>query len=48
VADALVSGESRSDRVVLVEYPREGLYSLGFVTADGPADADPGPEPGGD
>lgn len=40
VANAMVSGESRYDRVVFVEYPRRGLYSVGFVTAEGPADAD--------
>lgn len=37
VADALVDRDSRYESVVLVEYPREGLYSLGLVTADVPA-----------
>lgn len=32
VADALVEGESRYETVVLVEYPREGVYTLGLVT----------------
>lgn len=36
VGDALVSSESRFDRVVYVEYPRDGVYALAFVTADGP------------
>jgi len=33
---------SRYKRVVAVEYPREGLYSLGFVTADTPVSFDLG------
>lgn len=36
VSDALMSQQSRFDRVVMVEYPRPGLYALGFVTADSP------------
>lgn len=36
VADALTSQQSRYERVVMLEYPREGLYSLGFVTSDSP------------
>lgn len=40
VGDALTRGESRYERVVFVEYPREGLYSIGFVTGDGPGAAD--------
>jgi len=34
VSDALTRQESRFESVVLVEYPREGLYSFGFVTAE--------------
>lgn len=37
VSDALMTQQSRFDRVVMVEYPRKGLYALGFVTADSPA-----------
>ena len=36
VSDALVSQESRYESVALVEYPREGLYVLGFVTSQSP------------
>lgn len=36
VSDALVSQESRYESVALVEYPREGLYVLGFVTSESP------------
>lgn len=36
VSDALVKRESNYERVVLVEYPREGVYSLGFVTSEAP------------
>ena len=32
VADALVERESRYEEVVLVEYPREGVYAIGLVT----------------
>lgn len=38
VASALVDAETRYDRVVLVEYPREGVYSIGLVTANAPPD----------
>ncbi|MFB6183255.1 MAG: DUF502 domain-containing protein [Haloarculaceae archaeon] len=41
VADALVERESRYESVVLVEYPRDGLYSVGLVTGDSPAEVDP-------
>ena len=34
VSDALTRQESRFESVVLVEYPREGIYSFGFVTAE--------------
>ena len=37
VSDALMSQQSRFERVVMVDYPREGIYSLGFVTAESPA-----------
>jgi uncharacterized membrane protein len=40
VSDALTAGEGRYQKVVLVEYPRLGIYSLGFVTGDGPVEAD--------
>jgi uncharacterized membrane protein len=36
VSDALVKRESRYERVVLVEYPRDDLYVLGFVTSESP------------
>ena len=31
---AISNKSNRFRRVVLVEYPREGLYSVGFVTGD--------------
>lgn len=36
VSDALMSQESRFESVVMVEYPREGIYALGFATAESP------------
>ena len=36
VADALTSQQSRYEKVGLVEYPREGLYALGFITSESP------------
>lgn len=36
VANALVEGNTRYRSVVLVEYPREGVFVLGFVTREGP------------
>jgi uncharacterized membrane protein len=36
VADSLVNSQSNYERVVLVEYPREGIYSVGLVTAESP------------
>lgn len=36
VASSLVAGDTRYDRVVLVEYPREGIYCVGLVTSSGP------------
>ena len=40
VSDALTERDTRFQRVVLVEYPRLGVYSLGFVTGEGPDVAD--------
>lgn len=37
VATALVERETAYDRAVLVEYPREGNYAIGFVTGESPA-----------
>jgi uncharacterized membrane protein len=36
VSDALVTQESRYESVALIEYPRDGLYVLGFVTSESP------------
>lgn len=36
VADGLTEKDSRFKKVVLVEFPREGVYSLGFVTGEPP------------
>lgn len=36
VAESLTTRDERFERVVLVEYPREGCYRIGFVTNDGP------------
>jgi uncharacterized membrane protein len=36
VADALVERRTAYDSVVLVEYPREGVYSIGLVTGESP------------
>lgn len=36
VSNALMEQSDRFERVVVVEYPREGLYTLGFVTGDSP------------
>lgn len=40
VATAMVEQNTRYDRVVLVEYPREGVYVLGLVTSEGPTAAE--------
>jgi uncharacterized membrane protein len=40
VSNALSEGDTRFRRVVIVEYPRLDVYSMGFVTADAPAAAD--------
>jgi len=37
VSDSLVNQESRYESVVLVEWPREGVHALGFVTAESPS-----------
>lgn len=37
VSNALMSQQSRFERVVMVEYPKNGIYSLGFVTGESPA-----------
>lgn len=37
VAESLTTRDERFERAVLIEYPREGLYRIGFVTNDGPA-----------
>jgi uncharacterized membrane protein len=36
VSNALMERSNRYESVVLVEYPREGMYSVGFVTGDSP------------
>jgi len=36
MANSIVHRESRYERVVFVEYPRKGVYSIGLVTGDGP------------
>lgn len=36
VAESLTERSSRYESVVLVEFPREGLYSVGFVTNESP------------
>lgn len=36
VSNALMSQQSRFERVCMLEYPRKGVYSLGFVTAESP------------
>ncbi len=36
VSNALMRQGSRYESVVLIEYPRDGLYALGFVTAESP------------
>lgn len=40
VGEALGDRATRYQEVVIVEYPRLGVYSLGFVTAESPADAE--------
>jgi len=38
---ALRNRENRYENVVLVEYPRDGVYSVGFVTAESPESVQP-------
>ncbi|MFB6146663.1 MAG: DUF502 domain-containing protein [Halobacteriaceae archaeon] len=38
-SNALVGHEEQFDRVALVEWPREGVHTVGFVTAETPAAA---------
>lgn len=38
VATSLVDRDSRYESVVLVEYPREGIFSIGLVTGESPAE----------
>jgi uncharacterized membrane protein len=40
VSNALMEQSNRYESVVLVEYPREGMYVLGFVTGDSPREAE--------
>lgn len=40
VANSVVNRESRYESVVFVEYPREGVYSVGLVTGDSPPAAE--------
>ncbi|WP_459191992.1 DUF502 domain-containing protein [Halosimplex sp. J119] len=40
VATSLVDTGSQFERTVLVEYPREDIYSIGFVTGEGNASID--------
>lgn len=40
VATSLVESGSQFQRAVLVEYPREGVYSIGLVTGEGRASID--------
>jgi len=40
VATSLVESGSQFERTVLVEYPREGVYSIGLVTGEGRAGID--------
>jgi uncharacterized membrane protein len=37
VSDALVKQQSRYENVVAVEFPRNGLYTIGFITSESPA-----------
>lgn len=39
VSESLTKQSEGFERVVLVEYPRRGLHSIGFVTNDGPPSA---------
>jgi len=37
MTEALRNRENRYENVVLIEYPREGLFAIGFVTGESPA-----------
>ena len=39
MSESLVQRTAGYETVVLVEYPRRGVYAIGFVTNDGPAAA---------
>ncbi|MDY6764886.1 MAG: DUF502 domain-containing protein [Halobacteria archaeon] len=39
VSNALIEGDSRFDSVVLLEWPRDGMYTMGFVTNTSPNSA---------
>ncbi|MFB6180022.1 MAG: DUF502 domain-containing protein, partial [Halorientalis sp.] len=36
VSNALMERSNRYESVVLIEYPRDGIYALGFITGDSP------------
>ncbi|SDM03768.1 Uncharacterized membrane protein [Halogranum gelatinilyticum] len=40
VSESLTKRDDRFESVVLVEYPRKGVYRIGFVTSDGPRSVD--------
>jgi uncharacterized membrane protein len=40
VSNSLVNRETAYESVVLVEYPREDIYSIGLVTGDGPTEVE--------
>lgn len=40
VADGLTEKDSRFKKVVLVEFPRKGVYSLGFITGEPPEEVE--------
>jgi uncharacterized membrane protein len=40
VANSLVDRDEAYESVVLVEYPREGIYAIGLVTGDSPVDVE--------
>jgi len=40
VANSLVDRDAAYESVVLVEYPRDGIYSIGLVTGDSPVEID--------
>lgn len=40
VANSLVNSQTAFESVVLVEYPRPGMYAIGFITGEGPVAAE--------